>query len=128
MKQSLIQSQLAINAFMITMIEKDIKGCKTTIKDANKAIKIFKDAKHKYYGHVLEEKNTAIVQLAYGKKKLAKLVELQKSLKKQASRAVLLYRKQKRLTKEIGKNPWNVAELRYNLDRAMDEIIAIEYY
>lgn len=83
MKQSLIQSQLAINAFLISMVEKDIACCKATIKYVNSVLNSEETYSGRYIAGLTLDKQNNIKQMQYGKKKLAKLVDLQKSLKKQ---------------------------------------------
>ena len=89
MKINLLQSQLSINAFMINMIEKDIvKNNRMIIKCSNSISGAY--GNEMYLKALTAEKNRLLNQQRCAKKKLAKLVELQKSLKKLKTQLVLL--------------------------------------
>lgn len=83
MKQSLIQSQLTINAFLINMIEKDVALLRKTKLETTMLAKKFKPLPLSPYFVLMDKSNSYDKDIKYAKKKLAKLVELQKSLKKQ---------------------------------------------
>lgn len=120
MKPSLIQKQLKFNSDRIWQYE----CLMYSYEEHNKTIKQYPER----FGmaDVIIDDNKRVI--ASFKKSIKSLAELQKALKKQASRYVFLNRNKKRLIKSIDENPWNVSELTHKFNQVMDDIYMLENY